>query len=801
MADPNANTTADSASKVASSPSEFSLRPLRILKRADHASADLPTPTPGKSTLGKPPVLGKSTISCEEPRAEALKSKSEGSESDSNTQAPAAESKTEAPTAGSKSELSEAPRAGSPSEAPSIDPPKLKVRKSSKPKSKSSDEFVCRPMRLGLHLSTGAVKKANLKHRSHDLSLTDTTSADARDFFAAETQSLDSQDKPSNSSSISIPDSSVTSHSRRLSIQIKNLPIMQASRKTSALDLSQSDDMIFAVCLVDFHHVHGPEVLWWKSNYLSSITEHLFKNLPFQALPDGSHLFEETFSNFNLVYDFDNRLSLDNMSDIESYKGNPNHLETFFGCSCVRQIKSADLAQEELQRNKEITRSIVQKAVVVISRGQPIFTKIKEKLSIITHSFFQQPSFDNYDLLESLFDNLNDAFKLEDIRDSVFTPSKVSAAATVQDQLKLERYEDQEEFFVNLNLKELLGQFKNDLLVILKAVLLEKKVLIYSNNKLELLTQFQNNIIALIPNLMNSLELSGCPLCDFTEKNSPLLKPSSLKTNDRMSMLRFFGLPLQIFNTKGSFWNPYLPLQQMEELLSETFMVGCSNLLMVNQLAHFKVDVLINLDTSLVSYPCGRPEELRLSTLDKKFISVLSSNQKDRDSFMGGDDYVRYQFEDYIRSMLATVRLMQYTERFKLPPPGFDAPGDKYTGGIRAFNEQFIAKWRATKNFQVWTATCDEFVFNFAEPVHVATDMDDPYSQSTMGEIFSSFKKVPQPPIQSLTDRANLYFSQAPKPRKFIVENNEPSETTATLEQNSVPKATPKAGWTWGFKK
>ncbi|KAM9915742.1 hypothetical protein OXX59_010414, partial [Metschnikowia pulcherrima] len=99
-----------------------------------------------------------------------------------------------------------------------------------------------------------------------------------------------------------------------------------------------------------------------------------------------------------------------------------------------------------------------------------------------------------------------------------------------------EKYEAQEEYFVNLNLS-------------------------YSNNNLELLTQFQNNMIALVPNLINNLELSGCPLSDYTEKNSPLEKPTTLKTNDRMSMLRFFGLPLQIFNTKGSFWNPYLPLQ------------------------------------------------------------------------------------------------------------------------------------------------------------------------------------------------------------------------------------------------
>lgn len=567
-------------------------------------------------------------------------------------------------------------------------------------------------------------------------------------------------------------------------IEIKNLPLP----KPHAHEHS-AGDMVFAVCLVDFHHVRGPEIQWWRSNYHEKYEakEKLFGNLSFQALPDGSHLFEETFSNFNLVYDFTSRVLVDNLTDIELFQGNPNNLETLFGCSCVRQVKTTDLLAEELERNKDITRSIVQKAVVVITRKQPVFTKIKEKLSIITHSYFQQSTFTNFELLDDLFDNLNESFTLVEEDDSQVRLYPAEAAL-----LETKKNERQEEFFVNLNLRHILSEFKNNLLVILKALLLEKKVLIYSNNNLELLTQFQNNLIALIPDLLNHLDLSGCPLSDYTEKHSPLSKPTSLKTNDRRSMLRFFGLPLQIFNTKGSFWNPYLPLQQLDELSTESFMVGCSNLLIANQLAKFHVDILVDIDSSLVTFPSGKQEELSLSSYDKKFISNLLATHQAGESYVGSDDYVRYQFEDYIRGMLSTTRFQQYYDRFKSAPPGFDLLANRQVGNLKAFGEHFITAWFRTHNFRIWDSVCDEFIFNFHDPVHVACGMLEPAPY--LSGLFS-FKKAPQPGLAEIADQ---YFSHAQKPQKFIADDPSKEERSSAGKELESAK---KSGWSWGFKK
>ena len=161
-------------------------------------------------------------------------------------------------------------------------------------------------------------------------------------------------------------------------------------------------------------------------------------------------LFEETFSNFNLVYDFKTGKSYDDGEDYSSFDGDPRHLETLFGCSCVRQVKTSDLSDEEISRNKDITRSIVQKAVVVIAKNQPIFQIIKEKLSIISASYFLQNNFGNTEILESLYDNLNTTFRVKE-KEGVIKDS------TSKKQSSLNEFvERQDEFFVNLNLKHTL---------------------------------------------------------------------------------------------------------------------------------------------------------------------------------------------------------------------------------------------------------------------------------------------------------------------------------------------------------
>jgi hypothetical protein len=92
--------------------------------------------------------------------------------------------------------------------------------------------------------------------------------------------------------------------------------------------------------------------------------------LPEQAVADFLSSSTEDFSYFTLRYE---------MSD-------SNPATSVFGISCTRQMDANTL----INRPADVTRSTVQKAVVVISDSPQHFGPLREKLSIVTKAWFAQ---------------------------------------------------------------------------------------------------------------------------------------------------------------------------------------------------------------------------------------------------------------------------------------------------------------------------------------------------------------------------------------------------------------------------
>lgn len=59
---------------------------------------------------------------------------------------------------------------------------------------------------------------------------------------------------------------------------------------------------------------------------------------------------------------------------------------SLFGISCTRQIPASSL----IVRSLDVTRSTVQKAVVVVTDGPQHFGPLREKLSMVTSAWFAQ---------------------------------------------------------------------------------------------------------------------------------------------------------------------------------------------------------------------------------------------------------------------------------------------------------------------------------------------------------------------------------------------------------------------------
>jgi hypothetical protein len=127
---------------------------------------------------------------------------------------------------------------------------------------------------------------------------------------------------------------------------------------------------------IDFHHARGPEIeLCIGEEDIDVVTKNDWSLLPFMALSDGAHASTEEFSYFTL-----------RKKETETAPAT-----SLFGIACSRQLDSNLL----INRPADVTRSTVQKAVVVITDTPQSVGQLREKLSVVTSAWFAQRYVDN----------------------------------------------------------------------------------------------------------------------------------------------------------------------------------------------------------------------------------------------------------------------------------------------------------------------------------------------------------------------------------------------------------------------
>lgn len=120
----------------------------------------------------------------------------------------------------------------------------------------------------------------------------------------------------------------------------------------------------------------------------------------------------------------------------------------------------------------------------------------------------------------------------------------------------------------------------------------------------ERLCTFQYSLISLIPGLLRNLQDSGAPELDTSDKDRTTIEAKILSDGSKESLLKYMGLPLNIFE-KGSFFQPYLPLQQIDMLSSEqtkSYVVGTTNQIFFHHKSDTKIDVLVNVETGTLEF-------------------------------------------------------------------------------------------------------------------------------------------------------------------------------------------------------
>lgn len=243
----------------------------------------------------------------------------------------------------------------------------------------------------------------------------------------------------------------------------------------------------------------------------------------------------------------------------------------------------------------------------------------------------------------------------------------------------------------------------------------------------ERLCQIQFSLISLIPGLMRHLGDCADPHMDRYAQN--LVRPTSLKTSERSSLLAYMGLPLQIFG-KGSLFGPYTPLQKLDTLADQdtkSYLVGSTNALLLQQRDRY-ADVLINLDDNTINInsPSLRTG-LALSTADRRWIDFLTqavqdtwdeknpSRPKDM-GYAGSEEFIRLQFEEYLLALVSAVKYKQFVAKHKDDSKALlsEVEGDPSA----EYSNEFINSWAATENYALFNRSTDSHLFDIVEPRH-----------------------------------------------------------------------------------
>lgn len=439
------------------------------------------------------------------------------------------------------------------------------------------------------------------------------------------------------------------------------------------------------VTVVGFHHARGPEVETWfgAEEGTDPAVDNEWPLLPFMALSDGAHASTEDFSYFTLL---------------RPARGNLP-ATSLFGISCTRQMDASAL----ISRPADVTRSTVQKAVVVIADSPQYFGLLRERLGVVTTAWFAQREFTDTEILRRFQESLKEE----------------------KERGEGEAEEDREEY-LGMSLRELVREFRWQTLVLFKCCLLQPKMLFFGS-RCERLCMMQFSLISLIPGLIRNLQDCADPELDSYEKN--LVKPTSLKTSDRSSLLNYMGLPLQTFG-KGSLFGPYTPLQQLDILAdygTKSYIVGSTNSLLLQQKDRYS-DILINLDedTINISSPSLRAA-LTLSVADRRWIDFITQSVNDTwddanpqrpktMGYVGSEEFIRLQFEEYLLSLISSVKCHSYLIRHAnnpkvmLPQVDGDPAND--------FGVDWIEAWTRSENYRIWDRYTDSHLFDIVEPKH-----------------------------------------------------------------------------------
>lgn len=172
-------------------------------------------------------------------------------------------------------------------------------------------------------------------------------------------------------------------------------------------------------------------------------------------------------------------------------------------------------------------------------------------------------------------------------------------------------------------------------------------------------------------------------------------------------------------------------MQQLDLLAdvgTKSYIVGSTNSLLLQQRDRYS-DILVNLDDDSINITSpSLKQALLLSTPDRRWIDFITQTVNDTwdDAnpsrpktlgFMGSEEFIRLQFEDYVVALLSAVKyhnfMAKHANNPKMLLPHIE--GDP----VVDFNIEWVEAWMKTENYRIWNSKTDDHLFDIAEPRHL----------------------------------------------------------------------------------
>ncbi|KAJ3064590.1 late secretory pathway protein avl9 [Podochytrium sp. JEL0797] len=460
--------------------------------------------------------------------------------------------------------------------------------------------------------------------------------------------------------------------------------------------------IILRVLVASFHHRNGNQIDYafppFDQNNVSAplsasgipLPDEL-SVLPFLCIPDGAHALAASAS----VADEDDSDTVKSATiggcdfvyfQIPIVGGRP-----IYGISCFRQMLAKDL----LVKSDDVTRTMVQKAVVVLT-SEPLFGPVVAKLGLVTKSFFDQRDFSKMDVIDGLYGNLKNTFH---------------------------SYVSDVDLNMGLHLRETVTTFKGSLLQLFKLLLLERRVLFFGTNTGRL-GQTLYGLLSLFPGLLRSMcALKPEDAFVGASREGLVGEEGGGGVGGQKAAWEALGLPLKIFN-EHSWFQPFISLHQIDLLTSpeiEAWTFGTSNSIFAVQRGA-NIDAIVNTDTGSIDLVNQSLRgAIQMTGADRAFIEGLSNvsdicdtvidswdmshdddaNMQDPfGDYEGSDNHIRTRFEAYTTSLVVT-----YKHALEIGNAVDESDLDTEVVSedlLSDFNHTFLDLWTQTRNHQTW---------------------------------------------------------------------------------------------------